>query len=288
MYSFHSSPEEKNKLLYSLTQYGIETTVDRGAKKDRIRAWIENSIIDEEEEEEEERSDTDNEELRLLDNETGPVGERMDRGPIAATRITRQAGKTMDDKQKRREIRDSMINKRNSAIYIPPVDPRIPLEQQRRAKSETQLSKPPPEPVKTIPPPNKYFEKFSSKIATDLNGHDVKKNDKTIATTQTSNESNNSAQSDDSTIVNVQDKPQTKNHKPQVVAMTQTSNPYVNSHYNHVNNYSRSENKTYTSRYDMKTPMSKGRYSSRHNYYDSREEKSSSSISNSTGRSISK
>lgn len=40
MYSFHSSPEEKNKLLYALTQHGIETTVDRIAKKKRIRDWI--------------------------------------------------------------------------------------------------------------------------------------------------------------------------------------------------------------------------------------------------------
>nr|CAD7441954.1 unnamed protein product [Timema bartmani] len=53
MYSFHSSLEEKNKLLFTLTQYGIETTVDRSAKKDRIRDWIQSSVIDEEEEDEE-------------------------------------------------------------------------------------------------------------------------------------------------------------------------------------------------------------------------------------------
>lgn len=51
MYSYHSSPEEKNRLLYTLTQYGIETTVDRTAKKDRIREWIQSSVIEEEEEE---------------------------------------------------------------------------------------------------------------------------------------------------------------------------------------------------------------------------------------------
>lgn len=53
MYSFHSSPEEKNKLLATLTQYGVETTVDRGAKKDRIRQWIQSSAIQEDDEEEE-------------------------------------------------------------------------------------------------------------------------------------------------------------------------------------------------------------------------------------------
>lgn len=56
MYSFHSSPEEKNKLLSTLVQYGIETTVDRSAKKDRIRQWIQSSVIEEDEEEEEEGS----------------------------------------------------------------------------------------------------------------------------------------------------------------------------------------------------------------------------------------
>ncbi|KAJ6643327.1 Serine/threonine-protein kinase meng-po [Pseudolycoriella hygida] len=51
MYSFHSSPEEKNKLLSTLAQHGIETTVDRSAKKQRIRDWIQSSVITEEEEE---------------------------------------------------------------------------------------------------------------------------------------------------------------------------------------------------------------------------------------------
>ncbi|KAL1128913.1 hypothetical protein AAG570_013447, partial [Ranatra chinensis] len=50
MYSFHSSAEEKNELLSTLTQHGIETTVDRSAKKDRIREWIQNSVIEEEDE----------------------------------------------------------------------------------------------------------------------------------------------------------------------------------------------------------------------------------------------
>lgn len=50
MYSFHSSLEEKNQLLHTLTTYGIETTVDRSKKKDRIRQWIQASAIVEENE----------------------------------------------------------------------------------------------------------------------------------------------------------------------------------------------------------------------------------------------
>lgn len=56
MYSFHSSPEEKNKLLFALAQHGIETTVDRVAKKKRIRDWIQESVIQEDDEEEDSSS----------------------------------------------------------------------------------------------------------------------------------------------------------------------------------------------------------------------------------------
>jgi serine/threonine-protein kinase SBK len=40
VWSVHSCAEEKNRVLRTLTQYGIETTVDRMAKKQRIRDWI--------------------------------------------------------------------------------------------------------------------------------------------------------------------------------------------------------------------------------------------------------
>lgn len=50
MYSFHSSPDEKNKLLYSLADCGLETNVDRQSKKARIKDWIESSVITEEDE----------------------------------------------------------------------------------------------------------------------------------------------------------------------------------------------------------------------------------------------
>lgn len=50
MYSFHSSQEEKDKLLQVLAEYGLETTVDRTSKRDRIKQWINCSVINEEEE----------------------------------------------------------------------------------------------------------------------------------------------------------------------------------------------------------------------------------------------
>lgn len=43
--SAHSCVEEKNQILRTLTQYGIETTVDRTAKKERIRDWIQSSWL---------------------------------------------------------------------------------------------------------------------------------------------------------------------------------------------------------------------------------------------------
>ncbi|KAL4703554.1 hypothetical protein ACJJTC_010020 [Scirpophaga incertulas] len=53
MYSFHSDPNEKNILLKHFRDNGIETTVDRQVKKQRIREWIQNSVIEEADEDEE-------------------------------------------------------------------------------------------------------------------------------------------------------------------------------------------------------------------------------------------
>lgn len=50
LYSFHSNVDEKNKLLFSFSQQGIETVVDRVAKKNRIKDWIQSSVITEEDE----------------------------------------------------------------------------------------------------------------------------------------------------------------------------------------------------------------------------------------------
>lgn len=79
MYSFHSSPEEKNKLLFALTQHGIETTVDRVAKKKRIRDWIQESVIAEEEEEEEEDDDDEEDEQ----DDGRELQTRTTRAPVA-------------------------------------------------------------------------------------------------------------------------------------------------------------------------------------------------------------
>ena len=49
MLSFHSSLTDKNRLLGTLTRFGVETTVDRNLKKDRIKEWIATSTIEEEE-----------------------------------------------------------------------------------------------------------------------------------------------------------------------------------------------------------------------------------------------
>lgn len=51
MYSFHSDPNEKNSLLKHFRENGVEITVDRHAKKQRIREWIQNSVIEEADEE---------------------------------------------------------------------------------------------------------------------------------------------------------------------------------------------------------------------------------------------
>ncbi|KAF3429134.1 hypothetical protein E2986_03003 [Frieseomelitta varia] len=67
MYSFHSSLEEKNQLLHTLTTYGIETTVNRAKKKDRIREWIQASAIVEEYEEDE--SDLNEDIARIYEDE---------------------------------------------------------------------------------------------------------------------------------------------------------------------------------------------------------------------------
>ncbi|XP_060535492.1 serine/threonine-protein kinase SBK1-like [Cylas formicarius] len=106
MYSFHSSPEEKNKLLRTLALYGLETTVDRNAKKDRIRQWIQSSVIEEENEDVDD-DDVDEEKLKIHDHRNGPTGERVGaRGPVS---------------------KDSGAGRE----YKPPVDPRIPLERQK-------------------------------------------------------------------------------------------------------------------------------------------------------------
>lgn len=112
MYSFHSSPEEKNKLLFTLTQYGLETTVDRTAKKDRIRQWIQSSVIEEEDEAE----------MQDVHSNSLTEGERLkERGPISDKRVKR----------------NTSVSMKTNMVYTPPIDPRIPLEKQQRVKSNS-------------------------------------------------------------------------------------------------------------------------------------------------------
>ncbi|XP_030766251.1 serine/threonine-protein kinase SBK1-like [Sitophilus oryzae] len=140
MYSFHSSPDEKNKLLFSLTQYGLETTVDRNAKKDRIRQWIQSSVIEEEGEEDNEAI-SDEENIKIRDNQNGPMGERMQhRGPIAENRVTEKGRQnSLTRREERRERRMSLLKQQQVKEYKPPVDPRIPLTVQ---KNPPPVSKP--------------------------------------------------------------------------------------------------------------------------------------------------
>lgn len=86
MYSFHSSPEEKNKLLYALTQHGIETTVDRVAKKKRIRDWIQESVIQEDNEEENDDEENDG---KIIHTQRAPVA-----GHVSSVRAQEKAART--------------------------------------------------------------------------------------------------------------------------------------------------------------------------------------------------
>lgn len=131
MYSFHSSPEEKNKLLFTLTQYGLETTVDRIAKKDRIRDWIQNSVIEEEDDQglNEERTEED---LKIRDNQNGPNGEQDEtRGPISESKVKKWDHSAASKREKR-----MATLKKPLGNYKPPIDPRIPFEHQRNQQNK--------------------------------------------------------------------------------------------------------------------------------------------------------
>lgn len=108
MYSFHSSPEEKNKILFALAQHGIETTVDRVAKKKRIRDWIQQSVIQEDDEEDENDS---------------CVTEMMSRAPVAGHISSVRAAERASRKQITSTIKDASnkhINPRTLEIQSGP------------------------------------------------------------------------------------------------------------------------------------------------------------------------
>lgn len=127
MYSFHSSLEEKNQLLYTLTTYGIETTVDRAKKKDRIREWIETSAIVEENEEDE--SDI-NECIDFQDLEDKePVSMRGRHFPEM------HPPRKETSETKRRKRRSEMVTKRRPSVK--PVERKIPFAPQVAEERET-------------------------------------------------------------------------------------------------------------------------------------------------------
>lgn len=131
LYSFHSSPEEKNKLLFTLTQYGLETTVDRTAKKDRIREWIQNSVIEEEDDQELNEGNS-SQDIRSFDIEIDSVDEDNKRyGPITEKRVK----KVVSPEMSRREKRLAAL-KKSTTSYKPPVDPRIPFDHQRNSEKQ--------------------------------------------------------------------------------------------------------------------------------------------------------
>lgn len=52
LYSYQTDPEENKKFMLAFSNCGIETAVvDRAAKKERIKQWIQSSVIEEEDEE---------------------------------------------------------------------------------------------------------------------------------------------------------------------------------------------------------------------------------------------
>lgn len=127
MYSFHSSLEEKNQLLYTLTTYGIETTVDRAKKKDRIREWIEASAIIEENEEDE--SDI---------NECIDFQELEDKEPVSMRGRhfpEMHPPRKETSETKRRKRRSEMVTKRRPSVK--PVERKIPFAPQVAEERET-------------------------------------------------------------------------------------------------------------------------------------------------------
>ncbi|XP_051159993.1 uncharacterized protein LOC127280779 [Leptopilina boulardi] len=145
MYSFHSSLEEKNQLLYTLTRYGIETTVDRSKKKDRIREWIQSSAIVEENEDESELEDFDenDEDEEIEKEEENMKGRHFPERRLSVDKNMRKNNKVTvknqqiirkngnDINQKIRINRNELLNKNNYLISLSkPIERKIPFAPQ--------------------------------------------------------------------------------------------------------------------------------------------------------------
>ncbi|XP_018353683.1 PREDICTED: serine/threonine-protein kinase 10 [Trachymyrmex septentrionalis] len=140
MYSFHSSLEEKNQLLHTLTTYGIETTVDHSKKKDRIREWIQASAIVEENEEDESDVYEDSEFCEDEDkNNDGNGSEETESIPMRGRHFPeRRPSATTNNSRKRR---DSRVAKNRVAsknrVPVKPVERKIPFAPQVAEERET-------------------------------------------------------------------------------------------------------------------------------------------------------
>ncbi|XP_029175064.1 hormonally up-regulated neu tumor-associated kinase homolog A [Nylanderia fulva] len=137
MYSFHSSLEEKNQLLHTLTTYGIETTVDHSKKKDRIREWIQASTIDEETEGDESDMCEDSE---FYEDEDGDESEEAEPVPMRGRHFPeRRPSATTKDLRNRRDSRVGPARRvaSKNKVAVKPVERKIPFAPQVAEERET-------------------------------------------------------------------------------------------------------------------------------------------------------
>lgn len=139
MYSFHSSLEEKNQLLHTLTTYGIETTVDRSKKKDRIREWIQASAIVEENEADESDVYEDSEfyEDEDRENESEDAEPVPMRGRHLPERRPSAAAPPSDLGKVRRRASSSRAASRTRTTSVKRVERKIPFAPQVAEERET-------------------------------------------------------------------------------------------------------------------------------------------------------
>lgn len=141
MYSFHSSLEEKNQLLHTLTTYGIETTVDHSKKKDRIREWIQASAIVEETEGDESDMYEDSEFYEDEDGDNdGNESEEAEPVSMRGRHFPeRRPSATTNDLRKRRGSRVAPTRKAASKnkVAVKPVERKIPFAPQVAEERKT-------------------------------------------------------------------------------------------------------------------------------------------------------
>ncbi|EZA56976.1 Serine/threonine-protein kinase SBK1 [Ooceraea biroi] len=137
MYSFHSSLEEKNQLLHTLTTYGIETTVDRSKKKDRIREWIQASAIVEENEGDESDICEDSEFFEDEENESEDAEPISMRGRHFPERRPSAAVPNDVRKNRRRASSSRAASRGRTSASAKPVERKIPFAPQVAEERET-------------------------------------------------------------------------------------------------------------------------------------------------------